>query len=140
MDVNEWMGESTSAETDHVEEQDTLGEQIDQAIGDLDTKLTRLHKELDLKRAELSDLEVLIEATEKQQAKSFKELLSNNPQIKKMLTGKSKRKSSGRRRKTTKAAPETSPEPEAYTEPDTEPDPPREPEPPTTDLSYSDPL
>ena len=134
MDGDQWMGESTSAETDHVEEADSLGEQIDQAIGDLDTKLSRLHQELDLKRNELSDLEVLIEVTEKQQAKAFKELLSSNPQIKKLLAGKSKRKSSGRRRKTTSTAPETSPEPEAYSEPDTEPDPPREPEPPTTDL------
>ena len=130
MDGDQWMGELTSAETDHVEEADSLGEQIDQAIGDLDTKLTRLHQELDLKRNELSDLEVLIEATEKQQAKAFKELLSSNPQIKKLLAGKPKRKSSGRRRKTTRTAPETSPEPEAYDEPD----PPREPEPPTTDL------
>ena len=136
MDGDQWMGESTSAETDHVEERDTLGEQIDQAIGDLDTKLTRLHQEFDLKRAELSDLEALIEATEKQQAKVFKELLSNNPQIKKMLTGKTKRKSSGRRRKTTKAEPEPSFEPEAFPEPE----PSGEPEPPTTDLSYSDPL
>ena len=134
MDGDQWMGESTSAETDHVEEADSLGEQIDQAIGDLDTKLSRLHQELDLKRNELSDLEVLIEATEKRQAKAFKELLSSNPQIKKLLAGKPKRKSSGRRRKTTSTPPETSPEPEAYTEPDIEPDPPREPEPPTTDL------
>jgi hypothetical protein len=134
MDGDQWMDESTSAETDHVVEADSLGEQIDQAIGDLDTKLSRLHQELDLKQNELSDLEVLIEATEKQQAKAFKELLSSNPKIKKLLAGKPKRKSSGRRRKTTSTAPETSPEPEAYSELDTEPDPPREPEPPTTDL------
>ncbi len=118
--MGDWMDESTSAETDHVVEPDSLGEQIDQAIGELDAKLTRLHQELDLKRTELSDLEVLIEATEKRQAKAFKELLSNNPQIKKMLTSKTKRKSSGRRRKTTKAEPE----PEAS----------RDPEPPASDL------
>ncbi len=134
MDYSEWMGESTSAETDHVVEPDSLGEQIDQAIGELDAKLTRLHQELDLKRTELSDLESLIEATEKRQAKAFKELLSSNPQIKKMLTGNTKRKSSGRRRKTTKAEPEPSPEPEAFPEPE----PSSEPEPP--DLSFADPL
>ncbi len=130
MGGNEWMSESTSAETDHVVEPDSLGEQIDQAIGDLDTKLTRLHQEFELKRTELSDLEALIQATEKQQAKSFKQLLSNNPQIKKMLTGKTKRKSPGRRRKT------TPPEPEAEAETHTLP----EPDLPTTDLSDSDAL
>ncbi len=132
MDHNEWMGESTSAETDHVVEPDSLGEQIDQAIGDLDTKLTRLHQELDLKRTELSDLEALIQATEKQQAKAFKELLSNNPQIKKLLTGKTKRKSSGRRRKTTPPEAESEAEAETHMSP--------EPDPPTTDLSDSDAL
>ncbi len=139
MDGNDWMGESTSAETDHVVEQDSLGEQIDQAIGELDTKLTRLHQELDLKRTELADLEALIEITEKRQAKAFKELLSNNPQIKKLLSGKPKRKSSGRRRKTTRLDPEASSDPETSSEPEAFPEPEpesREPEPPT----YSDPL
>ncbi len=138
MNGNDWMGESTSAETDHVVEQDSLGEQIDQAIGELDTKLTRLHQELDLKRTELADLEALIEVTEKRQAKAFKELLSNNPQIKKLLSGKPKRKSSGRRRKTTRPEQQASSEPETASEPEAfpEPEPSREPEPPT----YSDPL
>ncbi len=130
MDGDQWTGESMSTETDHVQERDSLGEQIDRAIGDLDTKLTRLHQEFELKRTELSDLEELIETTEKQQAKAFKELLSSNPQIKKLLAGNTKRKSSGRRRKTTKAEPEPSSQPEALPEPESF----RDPEPPTAEL------
>jgi len=93
-------------------------------------RLTRLHQEFELKRTELSDLEELIETTEKQQAKAFKELLSNNPQIKKLLAGTTKRKSSGRRRKTAKAEPEPSSQPEALPDPESF----REPEPPASDL------
>ena len=66
-------------------------------MGDFDTKLAQLNEELESKRSELADLEDLIAVTEKSQAKAFKDLLSKNPQIKKMLGQQKKR--SVRRRK-----------------------------------------
>ncbi|MCH7799017.1 MAG: hypothetical protein IID28_11330, partial [Planctomycetes bacterium] len=87
MDANPWVSEPTDAATgsDDATQGDSLGDQINSAIGDFDAKLTRFHEELQQKRSELSDLESLIEETETLQAKAFKELLSKNKQIRKML-------------------------------------------------------
>jgi len=52
---------------------------------------------MESKRSELADLEDLIAMTEKAQAKAFTDLLSKNPQIKKML-GQQKRKNARRRK------------------------------------------
>ena len=103
MDANPWLSDPTAGNTDseqsgeQPEKQDGLGNQINNALGDFDAKLTNLHEELESKRSELADLEDLIAATEKAQAKAFKELLSKNPQIKKML-GTQKKKSTRRRK------------------------------------------
>ncbi len=104
MDSNPWLN-PTAGNTDssRVEEPDGIGNQINNALGDFDAKLTRLNEELESKRSELADLEDLITLTEKAQAKAFKDLLSKNPQIKKML-GQQKKKSTRRRKP--KAAPQ----------------------------------
>ena len=98
MDSNPWLN-PTAGNTDssRVEEPDGIGNQINNALGDFDAKLTRLNEELESKRSELADLEDLITVTEKAQAKAFKDLLSKNPQIKKMLGTQKKR--AARRRK-----------------------------------------
>ena len=113
MDANPWVSEPTDAATgsDDATQSDSLGDQINSAIGDFDAKLTRFHEELEQKRSELSDLESLIEETETLQAKAFKELLSKNKQIRKMLaparTSKPK-KTTRRPRKTKPAEPKPS--------------------------------
>ena len=105
MDSNPWLSDPTAGNTDssRVEEPDGIGNQINNALGDFDAKLTRLNEELESKRSELADLADLIAATEKAQAKAFKDLLSKNPQIKKML-GAQKKKTTRRRKP--KAAPQ----------------------------------
>ena len=101
MDSNPWLSDPTAeadnTDSDRAEESDGIGSQINNALGDFDAKLTRLNEELESKRSELADLADLIAATEKAQAKAFKDLLSKNPQIKKMLGQQKKR--SVRRRK-----------------------------------------
>ncbi len=99
MDSNPWLSDPTAGNTDssRVEEPDGIGNQINNALGDFDVKLTRLNEELESKRSELADLEDLITLTEKAQAKAFMDLLSKNPQIKKMLGTQKKR--NARRRK-----------------------------------------
>ena len=106
MDGNPWLHDPTSENTDSERadqatgggaEHDGIGNQINNALGDFDNKLTQLNEELESKRSELADLEDLIATTEKAQAKAFKDLLSKNPQIKKMLGQQKKR--SARRRK-----------------------------------------
>ena len=128
MDAKPWLSDPTDVakETDDVSQGESLGDQIDNAIGDFDAKLTRFHDELDQKRSEVTDLEALIEETERLQAKAFKDLLSKNKQIRKMLApGKtSKAKKSTRRPRKTKPD-----------EPDTS-----DPGPSTTGLPYTDPF
>lgn len=99
MESNPWLSDSTagSTESDRAEEPEGIGSQINNALGDFDGKLTQLNEELESKRSELADLEDLIAVTEKAQAKAFTDLLSKNPQIKKMLGAQKKR--SARRRK-----------------------------------------
>ena len=107
MDTNPWLSDPTAeadnTDSDRAEESDGIGSQINNALGDFDAKLTRLNEEMESKRSELADLEDLIAATEKAQAKAFKDLLSKNPQIKKML-GAQKKKTTRRRKP--KAAPQ----------------------------------
>ncbi len=104
MDSNPWLNPTASdTDSDRAEEPQGIGNQINNALGDFDAKLTRLNEELESKRSELADLEDLITVTEKAQAKAFKDLLSKNPQIKKML-GQQKKKSTRRRKP--KAAPQ----------------------------------
>ncbi len=102
MESNPWLSDPTagSTESDRAEEPEGIGSQINNALGDFDGKLTQLNEELESKRSELADLEDLIAMTEKAQAKAFTDLLSKNPQIKKML-GQQKRKNA--RRRTSKA-------------------------------------
>ena len=104
MESNPWLSDPTQDKTasdktdsDRAEEPDGIGNQINNALGDFDVKLTRLNEELESKRSELADLEDLITLTEKAQAKAFKDLLSKNPQIKKML-GTQKKKAARRRK------------------------------------------
>lgn len=118
MDANPWLSDPTAGNTgsdrsadEQDGRQDGLGNQITNALGDFDAKLTQLHEDLESKRSELADLEDLIAETEKAQAKAFKELLSKNPQIKKML-GQQKKKTTRRRKpkaETKPAADETPP-------------------------------
>ncbi len=106
MDNNPWLSDPTADKTDsdRTEAPDGIGSQINNALGDFDAKLTQLNDNLETKRSELADLEDLIAMTEKAQAKAFKDLLSKNPQIKKML-GTQKKKTTRRRKP--KAAPPT---------------------------------
>lgn len=64
---------------------ETLGERIDTALGRFEEKLAGLREELEIRKATISDLESEIAAVEKQQAKAFKDLLSGNSEIKKLL-------------------------------------------------------
>ncbi len=80
----------------------SIGEQIDRAIGDFDAKIVRLKEQHQLKQTEVRELEIQITDLEKEQAKAFKSVLGDNPQIKKLLAGRSagsKKKSSPRRKK-----------------------------------------
>ena len=88
-------------------ESKSLGEVIDRALGDFDSKLARLKEQVQQKRAEAADMEVEISDLEKEQAKAFKDLLSSNKHIKRMLTPKPKRKTPGKRKKTSKSPEET---------------------------------
>ncbi|MHC4080433.1 MAG: hypothetical protein ACYS15_00800 [Planctomycetota bacterium] len=88
-------------------ESKSLGEVIDQALGDFDSKLAQLKEQLEQRRAEVTDLEVEIADLEKDQAKAFKDLLSSNKHIKRILAPKSKRKSSSKRKKVSKRQAET---------------------------------
>ncbi len=117
MESNPWLSDPTAGntESDRAEEPEGIGNQINNALGDFDTKLTQLNEELESKRSELADLEDLIAVTEKSQAKAFKDLLSKNPQIKKML-GQQKKKTTRRKPKadskpTTDDSTETPPSP-----------------------------
>ena len=105
MESNPWLSDPTAGNTeaDRAEEPEGIGNQINNALGDFDTKLTQLNEALESKRSELADLEDMIAVTEKAQAKAFKDLLSKNPQIKKML-GAQKKKTTRRRKP--KAAPQ----------------------------------
>ncbi len=86
----------------------SLGEVIDKALGDFDARLARLREQFEQKRAEVADLEVEIAELEKDQAKAFKELLSSNRHIKRMLAPKPKRKPPTKRKKTSKPEPDAS--------------------------------
>ncbi len=88
-------------------ESKSLGEVIDQALGDFDTKLAQLREQVGQKQAEVADLEEAIGSLEKEQAKAFKDLLSSNKHIKRMLVPKPKRKSSSKRKKISKSHAET---------------------------------
>jgi len=104
MESNPWLNPTASdTDSDRAEESEGIGSQINNALGDFDAKLTRLNEDLESKRSDLADLEDLITLTEKAQAKAFKDLLSKNPQIKKML-GTQKKKTTRRRKP--KAAPQ----------------------------------
>jgi predicted lipid-binding transport protein (Tim44 family) len=81
----------------------SLGEVIDQALGDYDAKLAQLREQVEERRAELAEMEQEVVDLEKEQAKAFKDLLSSNKHIKKMLAPKPKRKPSSRRKKTSQA-------------------------------------
>ncbi len=122
MDANPWLSDPTAGKTDsdhadkQANEKDGLGNQINNALGDFDAKLSQLHEELESKQSELADIEDLIATTEKAQAKAFKQLLSKNPQIKKML-GTQKKKTTRRRKpkdetKPTDRADDTPPSPD----------------------------
>ncbi len=83
---------------------DSLGGQIDRALGDFGERIMSLKEQLQERHTEIKELEVMIADLEKEQAKAFKGLLSSNPHIKQLL-GQSKPKTS-RRKKTTKSPPE----------------------------------
>lgn len=96
---------STPRPTDSGE---SLGEQIDDAIGEFDRRLNDLREALENKKAEIADIEHEIDTIEKDQAKAFKDLLSGNPAIKRML-GTGNRRRANRRQKSrrkTDASPE----------------------------------
>ena len=77
----------------------SIGEQIDSAIGDFDAKILRLKEELQEKRTDIKELEIRIADLEKAQVKAFKGLLSANPQIKRMLNAKPKKTASTKKKK-----------------------------------------
>ena len=92
---------SAPAPSGNIGSGDSLGEQIDDAIGDFERRLSQLRDDLENHKTQIIDIEAEIENTEKDQAKAFKSLLSDNPAIKKMLeTGGSRRKTN--RRKTSR--------------------------------------
>ena len=85
---------------------DSLGGQIDRALGDFGERIMSLKEQLQERHTEIKELEVMIADLEKEQAKAFKGLLSSNPHIKQLLgQAKSKPKTS-RRKKTPKSPPE----------------------------------
>lgn len=83
-------------------EGNSIGEQIDSAIGDFDAKILRLKEELQEKRTDIKELEIRIADLEKAQVKAFKSLLSANPQIKRMLSAKPKKSATTRKKKADK--------------------------------------
>ena len=62
MESNPWLSDPTAGntESDRAEEPEGIGSQINNALGDFDTKLTQLNEELESKRSELAELEDLI--------------------------------------------------------------------------------
>ena len=88
---------------DHDGIDESIGEQIDRAIGNFDAQIVRLKEQHQLKKTEVRELEIQITDLEKEQAKAFKSVLGDNPQIKKLLAGKSssRRKPSSRPKKMT---------------------------------------
>ena len=92
--------QSRSQATDDIH---SIGEQIDSALGEFENRLAQLRDVLDDKKHEITEIEAQIEAVEKDQAKAFKSLLSDNPAIKKILQTGGRRRMSRRhknRRKT----------------------------------------
>ncbi len=85
----------------------SVGEAIDEAIGDFERTLAEMKDQANEKRIELADLERDIKRLEKEQAKSLKQMLGSNPAIRKMLNPKPKRKSPRGSRKTTQAKPDS---------------------------------
>ncbi len=83
---------------------ESIGEQIDRAIGEFDAKLASLREELDDNRVRAKDIAKEISGVEKDQAKAMKELLNTNPRIREMLGPKAKAKAAKGRKKTTKKA------------------------------------
>ena len=80
---------------------ESIGEQIDRAIGEFDAKLASLREELDDNRVRAKDIAKEIGDVEKDQAMAMKELLNTNPRIREMLGAKAKVKVVGKRRKKT---------------------------------------
>jgi chromosome segregation ATPase len=76
---------------------ESLGERVDKAIGDFSDRIMNLKEQLEEKQEEIKELEATIDDLEKQQAQAFKELLSSNKHIKKIMA-----KSTRRRRRSTK--------------------------------------
>lgn len=80
----------------------SIGEVIDKAIGEIDARLAKLRDQVQEKRAEITDLEHEIKELEKNQAKAFKEMLSSNPMIRRMLAPKNKSRPRTRRKRADK--------------------------------------
>ena len=76
---------------------ESIGEQIDHAMGDFANRLSQLREALVTHKSEIIEIESEIEKVEKDQAKAFKGLLSENPTIKKML-GATRRRTSRRQK------------------------------------------
>ncbi len=76
----------------------SIGEVIDKAIGEIDARLAKLRDQVQEKRAEITDLEHEIKELEKDQVKAFKEMLSTNPMIRRMLAPKNKSRPRSRRK------------------------------------------
>ncbi|MHC4220338.1 MAG: hypothetical protein ACYSU7_17990 [Planctomycetota bacterium] len=93
---------SGSFEDDLESDATSLGEVIDKALGDYDSRLAKLREQVEDRRAEVADLEQEIINLEKEQAKAFKDLLSSNKHIKRMLAPKPKRKTAPKRKKVSK--------------------------------------
>ncbi len=100
------MSTPEPAETPRVDDPafdgESIGEQIDRAIGSFDARLARLREELDDNRVRTKSLQKEIGEIERDQAKAMKELLNTNPRIREMLGPKAK--AAKGRKKTTKKA------------------------------------
>ena len=85
----------------------SIGDQVNQALGEFEARLARLRDQLDGKLSESKEIEAEIVRVEKEQAKAFKALLKANPEIRKILAAKTKGRPKRRRPSRRKAAPAT---------------------------------
>ncbi len=85
----------------------SIGDQVNQALGEFEARLARLKEQLEGKLSESKEIESEIVRVEKEQAKAFKGLLKANPEIRKILAAKTKGRPKRRRPSRRKAAPET---------------------------------
>ncbi len=116
---DEWW--TVRADPDEGDGRGSLGERIDRALGEFERTLGSLKDQLQERRAQVERIESEIAAVEKQQARAFKDLVSGNSQIRKLLNPRGKGRSQAPRRRGNSKAESSAPEADADRRPPSEP-------------------